>query len=95
MAAQGIILMKNVSATGAGSQVTWPGGRSALVVMGTFPTTATLQMLGQDGATWLTMATPSTAGSTALDLPSGTYRMNLTGGSPSGFYASLATVPYQ
>lgn len=95
MAAQGIILMKNVSTTGAGAQATWVGGRSALVVMGTFPTTATLQLLGPDGSTWITMATPSTAGSTALDLPAGTYRMNLTGGSPAGFYASLATVPYQ
>jgi hypothetical protein len=95
MASQGKILLSNVSATGAGAWVTWQGGRTSLIVMGTFPTTATLQMLGPDGTTAITISTPTVNGITALDLPAGSYRFNLASGSPSGFYATLVTVPYQ
>lgn len=91
MAAQGIVLLKNESATSVGA--VWVGGRSALVLTGTLATTTKLQLLGQDGTTWLDVSTPTTQGVTPLDLPAGTYRMSLTGGSPA-LYASIVTIPY-
>lgn len=90
----GVILAKNVSATGNGTSVPFPGGRSVLVVMGTLATTSKLQMLGPDESTWLDVATISASGPTSYDLPPGNYRFNLSGGSPSGVYAYLNKISY-
>lgn len=92
MAAFSTKIISNGSATTTGAQ--WQGGRGALVIMGTLATTTKLQIKGQDGTTWIDVATPTTAGVTALDLPQGTYRLSLSGGSPAGIYADLVSIPY-
>lgn len=95
-------LVANISVTGAvvgpagAAGYSYHGGRSAFFVFGTtLPTNVLLQLLGMDGTTWVTVASVSSAGITALDLPPGYYRGNLSGGSPSAVYAGLFTVPYK
>jgi hypothetical protein len=86
-------LVSNANATGPAKA--WPGGRAILVIMATtFPTTTELQLLGQDGATWITLVTPTVNGITALDAPAGSYRIKMTGGAPVAVYADLVHVPY-
>jgi hypothetical protein len=93
MAAKGAVeLLANGSATSDGKP--WQGGRTSLVIVGTLATTTKLQLLGPDDSTWMDVATISAVGKTDYDLPAGSYRMQLTGGSPSGIYAKLVAVPY-
>ncbi len=92
---QGVVLALNATTTTA--WVDWNGGRSSLIVSGTvYPATLNLELLGPDGATPITMnASNITQNQTlSLDLPAGNYRMLLSGGSPSGIYANLVSVPY-
>ena len=91
MAQRGVSLLSNAGA-GAGSYVTFTGGRSSLVVFGTLPTTLTFEMLGKDGSTAVVIDTITVAGLTTYDLPPGQYRMNAVGGSPSGLYADLVGI---
>lgn len=90
--AKAAVLLASASATG--SWVPWSGGRTALVTFGTLPTTYKLQLLGKDGSTAVDVATISAAGLTSYDLPAGSYRMSVSGGSPAGLYADLISVPY-
>lgn len=94
MRGQRIDLLSNASATG--SAAIWPGGRGTFLVAGTFGgTTVTLQVLGPDGSTWLAVGTYTTmaaAGGGNFDLPQGQIRANVSGGTPSGLYALVATV---
>lgn len=92
MATKAAVLLANASATG--SWVTWEGGRTSLITFGTLPTTYKLQLLGKDGSTAIDVATISAAGLTSYDLPAGSYRMSVSGGSPAGLYADLVSVPY-
>lgn len=80
--------------TGNGNSAEFPGGRCALILMGTLGTTNKLQALGQDGNTWIDVASLSAAGVTNYDLPRGQYRFSVSGGTPAGIYADLVTVPY-
>ena len=92
MASKGVTLLSNASATG--SWVVWHGGRTSLVTFGTLPTTYKIQLLGKDGTTAVDVATITAAGLTSYDLPPGQYRMSISGGSPSGLYADLISIPY-
>lgn len=80
-------LLSNASATGTAVQ--WPGGKGAFMLAGTVSgATVTLQILGPDGATWLTGATALTAvGISVFDLPCGQIRALVASGTPSGLYA--------
>lgn len=90
-----VVLLSNESATGGSKP--WPGGRGTFSVAGTFGgATATLEMLGPDGATWFAVGTDTTktqAGAGNFDLPPCLLRVALTGGTPSGMYARADRVP--
>lgn len=94
MAAVGKPLAKNISATGNLPGVSFRGGRLALVIIGTLATTTQLQLLGQDGTTWIPIFTPATAGVYVFDAPAGEYRLSLVGGAPAAVYADIVSIPY-
>ena len=87
------VLLSNAGATG--NAVSWAGGKAhfVLVAVAGGGTTA-LQLLGPDGTTWVgvTGASSATSVSVPLDLPAGQYRAFVSGGTPSGIYASLLGV---
>lgn len=87
-------LLSNASATGIGK--TWPGGTGHFAVVGTFGgATVTLQVLGPDGATWLPVSadtTLSAAGMGIFQCAPGQIRAAISGGPPSGIYASAERV---
>jgi len=87
-----VILLANASATGNG--VTWPGGDGEFVVAGTFGgATVALEVLGPDGTTWINAGSDGTltaAGVCAFSLAQGQIRASVTGGTPSGIYATAA-----
>lgn len=87
-------LLSNASATG--SAVMWNGGRGQLQVSGTFGgATVTLQILGPDGATYLSVgadAALTDVGVVNFDLPPGLIRAHVASGSPSALYALVSSV---
>lgn len=88
-------LLSNAGATGAG-QVFGGGKAYWLMLAGTGGATVALQVLGPDDATWVAVPSASSASSTvaALDLPPGTYRTTVTGGTtPAGIYSQLRGQP--
>jgi hypothetical protein len=95
MQRDGLVLASNVSAAAPTAPLAWVGGRSALVINATtYPTACQLQMLGPSGA-WINVGSNITGdGATSFDSPAGDYRLNLSGGSVAGLYASLFTIPY-
>lgn len=90
-----VVLLSAASATGAGG-AGLDGGRYVWAAAGTFGgATLQLQNLGPDGATWLdvTGAALTAAGQQAVDVGAGeSLRVKVTGGAPSGLYATLAKV---
>lgn len=92
MAAAKIDLISNADATGA-AETCALGGRYLMVLAGTLGgATVTVEMLGPDGVTYLTVdgATLSAVGTKTIFLPWGsTVRGVVTGGTPSGLYLSL------
>jgi alpha-D-ribose 1-methylphosphonate 5-phosphate C-P lyase len=87
-------LLANATATGPSMYF---GGGSCLFmfVPGTGGATVTLQILGPDGTTWIpiTGASGTTAAAVSLSLPSGNYRVAVTGGTtPAGIHAQLLGV---
>ncbi len=97
MQGRAIPLCKNISSVADQPQVTWQGGRTALCIFAaTFPSTCQLQYLGKDSSTWLAVnsSTFSANQIVSYDLPAGQYRLHMTGGSVSGLYADLVTIPY-
>lgn len=91
-----IVLLSNASATG--DPIVWPGGIGVVDVCGTFSgATVTLKMLGSDGSTYQTVGAYTTftaAGAGGFGpLPQGaTLKMFVTGGPPSGLYATAGRV---
>lgn len=87
-------LLSNASATGSATQ--WPGGTGVFAAAGTFGgATVSLQFLGPDGSTWIDAGsdtTLTTAGGGGFFLDSGQIRAAVSGGSPSGLYASANQV---
>lgn len=102
MQSASVTLLSNGSATSG--QKLWPGGKGVLTVAGTFGgATVTLEYLGPDSTTWLTVQALAgdgtqadieltAAGGIGFMLPSGPIRAAVTGGSPSGLYAAAARV---
>lgn len=98
-----VVLLSNGSTTSSGKQ--WPGGKGVMSVAGTFGGAAvTMQYLGPNGSTWLdvkalapdgtqTTVSLSAAGSIGFMLPPTQIRAVVTGGTPSGLYASADRVP--
>lgn len=86
MSTAGVNLLENASATGDWKY--FEGGRAALMVSGTLPTTFILQF--RDAANnAVAVDTITAVGDTSYDLPTGWYRMSVSGGSPAGLYAAL------
>ena len=92
----GVDLLTNASSTSA--EKPWPGGRGTFEVSGTFGgATVYLQYMGPDGSTWLVAGANTTltaAGGGNFDLPEGRIRALVSGGSPSGLYASALPLEY-
>jgi hypothetical protein len=88
-------LLSNVATDENGPWVQWPGGIATFEAFGTFGgATITLQVLGTDGVTALSVGsgTAVTANSVVnnLPLPAGAYRAVVSAGSGmSGLYAAL------
>ena len=87
-------LIDNGSATG--SPALWAGGSGVFAVVGTFGgATVKLQFLGPNGTTWIDVGgttVMTAAGGAGFVLPCGQIRGAVTGGSPSGIYASAEIV---
>lgn len=88
-------LLSNAAATGATVVVT-AGGSYSFAVLGTFSgATVALQIMGPDGATWITIPNSgqTAAGVVTVDIPTGaSVRASVTGGPPTGIYASLSMI---
>lgn len=103
MLTHSVTLLSNASADSA--SCAWPGGRGHISIVGTWAgTSAQLEYLAADGATWLAvkvMATDGTQTAVALtadggfvfELPPTRIRVNFTGGTPSAMYAQATRIP--
>lgn len=87
-------LLDNASATGAAISVA--PGRYCYAVDGTFGgATVTLKLLGPDGSSYISVgadAALTAEGAVIVELPACDVRAEVSGGSPSGLYASLERV---
>lgn len=93
--AQAVTLLENKDNLTEEDWVFWPGGRTALVVQATsYPSTLQLQMRGPDGNPINLGNNLDADGIANLDLPAGSYRMNLNGGTATDVYVQLCKVPY-
>lgn len=93
-ATSSLALLVNTSGAQAGSGQVWPGGAGEFEVMGTFAgATASLETLGVDTATWMALGpltTTTIASVSAFTLKKGAQvRCHVTGGSPTGIYATV------
>lgn len=89
-----MILLSNGTATG--SPAVWGGGSGVFAAAGTFSgATVKLQFLGPDNATWIDVGTDTTltsAGAGYFVLHGAQIRAAVTGGPPSGMYATAEPV---
>lgn len=87
-------VLSNAGATG--SAVTWDGGKALVTILaGTGGATVALQILGPNGSTYVNLPGASVTVDTAvvIDLPAGTYRGAVTGGTtPAGIYVQIKGV---
>lgn len=71
----------------------WPGGVGTFAVVGTFGgATVSLQMLGPDGSTPLAVGDNTTLtanGAANFEMGAGQIRALVSGGSPTGLYATV------
>jgi hypothetical protein len=92
--AETLQLLSNATATGVKKY--WPGGRGVFMAAGTFSgSTVKLQFLGPDGSTLIDAGTNTTltsAGAGIFDLPPCQIQATVSGGPPSGMYATAARV---
>lgn len=87
----GINLASNASATTSAQD--FQGGSCVCVFCGTIGgATIKLQMLGQDGTTYIDVLSLTSAGVTSLTLPPGRFRVYVNGGTPSGLYVTIMRV---
>ncbi len=91
------LLLSNVSAQAAGPAVNWQGGIAALILVGTMGgCTVSLQVLADDGATWVALGASTTVTATGVVtpvyVPAGQVRAVVTVATPTGLYCSLAPV---
>lgn len=84
----------------AGAYVFFPGGLASFSAVASAwnASTATLNVLGPDGATALAVGSSTTVTANAfvggLNLPSGQYEIVVSGGTPTGLYVALDRIPY-
>lgn len=93
MANESYTLLSNASATGTAVEI--PRGRYCFEVDGTFDGTVTLQKLGPDGSSYISVgadAELTAEGAVLVDLPATTVRAHVGSGSPSALYATLSLV---
>jgi hypothetical protein len=95
---QSITLLSAASATGSAVAIQL-GGEYVFAAAGTFGgTTVGLQMLGPDGATWISIEDAAgaiaftAAEATVVALPAGSYRATITGGAGVSMFASLKSI---
>lgn len=87
------------NALAAGTLVSWAGGLTAFTAIASAwnGATATLQQLGPDGATLISVSASqgvlTANGTGAVNLPAGQYVVTVTAGTPTAFYAALDRVP--
>lgn len=90
----GLDLIVNGTATSPAKS--WKGGVGVFAVVGTFTgATVTLQFLGPDSATWVTAGSATTltaVGAGVFYLPACQIRALISGGPPSGVYATAEVV---
>lgn len=95
MGATRVELLTNASATGAAAL--WPGGKGQFALAGTVGgATITLQILGPDGTTYLSLGSAvalTAAGVANFEAPAGTIRALVASGTPSGLYATAVGIP--
>lgn len=88
-------LLTNASQTGTRFQ--WAGGQGLFAAAGIFGgATVSLQFLGPDGQTLITAGTNTTltsSGGGIFYLPPCQIQATVTGGTPSGLYATAARIP--
>lgn len=89
-------LLYNAAVTG--THFWWPGGKGmfAVVAANFNGATVTLNVLGPDGATMIAAATATTltaAGVGQVELPPCYVQGAITGGPPTGVYATFARIP--
>lgn len=83
----------------SGTAVFWQGGVAAFSAIASAwnAATATLTILGPDGATQQPVGSSTTVTANAfvtpLYLPPGTYTLTVSGGTPTGLYVALDRVP--
>ena len=96
MQTQAISLASNATGAADGSEVQWTGGRGCLVIQATtYPTVCKLQLAAQNGV--FVNVDPSdfsANGVYAYDLPAGTYKLSMSGGTVAGVYAKLVSIPF-
>lgn len=95
MAIVGVVLASNVSATGAQAWQTFKGGPASLTVNAiAYPATLNLEVMSGTNPVIVNSNVIAADGVWSYALPAGQYRVNLSGGSPSGVYANLQSIPF-
>jgi len=92
----GINLCSNVDASADSAEVVWVGGRTVLVLEATaYGTDVRLQYKSLSGK-WININSTTFSANqvTAYDLPPGTYKMRINGGTTTDLYAALVAVQY-
>jgi len=93
--AQAIALLTDKDSLTEDAWQTWAGGRSVLVVeASSFPTTLQLQLLSPNGTAINVGSNITANGVISYDLPAGSYRMNLNGGTATNVHVTLCRVMY-
>jgi hypothetical protein len=87
-------LLSNASAALTGNALFWQGGTATFNLIGTMGgATVSLQVIGPDGQTWQALGASTTVTATGavtgLQIPAGPVRCVVTGGPPTGLYATL------
>ena len=86
-----------VNGSTSSAQSAWAGGAGFFGCVGTFSgATVTLQYLGPDGATLLTVGastTLTTNGGATFSLPRVKVQATVSGGAPSGLYCTAWSIP--
>lgn len=88
-------LLSNTDETGSAHQ--WPGGKGQFALVGTVSgATITLEQLGPDGSTWVSLGSAvalTAAGVGVFEAPAGQIRALVASGTPSGLYATVVGIP--
>lgn len=94
--AQNLVLLENKDNLTEEVGKHWVGGRTALVVTATsYPNTLNLELQHRDNV-WVVVNAQTLAanGIYSFDLPAGTYRMSLAGGTATNVYVTLNRIVY-